>query len=45
MAKKKLIVISLGGSLIIPDEININLLKNFKKVLLKNTKKYKFIVV
>jgi uridylate kinase len=43
--KKSVIVISLGGSLIIPDEINLELLNEFRKVILKNTKKYKFIVV
>lgn len=43
--KKDVIVISLGGSLIIPDSIDVSLLKKFKKVLLKNTKKHKFIVV
>jgi len=42
---KKIIVISLGGSLIFPDKININLLKKFKKIILANTNKYKFIVV
>lgn len=36
---------SLGGSLIIPDEVDEVLLEKFRKVLLKNTKKYKFIVV
>jgi uridylate kinase len=43
--KKKVIVISLGGSLIIPDEINTNFLKEFKKTILNNTKKNKFIIV
>ncbi len=43
--KKKVVVLSLGGSLIIPDKVNINYLKKFKKVILKNTKKYKFIIV
>ncbi len=43
--KKEVIVISLGGSLIIPDKINIKFLKEFKKVIIKNTKKYKFIIV
>jgi len=38
-------VLSLGGSLIIPDNININYLKKFKKTILKNTKRYKFIIV
>ncbi len=42
---KKVIVISLGGSLIVPDDIDINLLKQFKKTILKNTKEYKFIIV
>lgn len=43
--KKKVIVLSLGGSLIIPDKINIEYLKNFKKIISKNIKNYKFIVV
>ncbi len=42
--KKKVIVLSLGGSQIIPDDVNVKYLKEFKKTLLKN-KKYKFIVV
>jgi len=33
---KKVIVISLGGSLIVPDEIDVSFLKDFKKVILKN---------
>jgi uridylate kinase len=43
--KKKVIVLSLGGSLIIPNDVDYKFLKEFKKTLLKNTKKYKFIVV
>ncbi|HNZ52402.1 MAG: Uridylate kinase [Candidatus Diapherotrites archaeon ADurb.Bin253] len=43
--EKKVIVLSLGGSLIIPDEINTKYLKSFKKTILKNTSNYKFIVV
>ena len=43
--KKKVIVLSLGGSLIIPNEINIKFLKEFKKIILKNSKKYKFIII
>ena len=43
--KKRVIVISLGGSLIIPDNIDVKYLNEFKKVILKNTRKYKFIVV
>lgn len=43
--KKEVIVISLGGSMIIPDKINFKALRNFKKVLKKNNKRYKFVVV
>lgn len=43
--KKRLIILSLGGSLIIPDKINIIYLNQFKKTILQNTKKYKFIIV
>jgi len=43
--KKKVIVLSLGGSLIIPDKVNYKYLKEFKKIILKNIKKYKFIIV
>jgi len=42
---KKVIVFSLGGSLIIPDKVDHLLLKKFKKIILKNTKNYKFIIV
>lgn len=42
---KKTIVISLGGSLIIPNEINLKLLRKFKKVIQNNSKKYKFVIV
>ncbi len=43
--KKRIIVLSLGGSLIIPDEVNATFLKKFKKFILHNTKHFKFIVV
>src|SRR6056297_2916240 len=43
--KKKVIVLSLGGSLIFPDNVGVNYLKKLKEVLLKNKKKYKFIIV
>jgi len=42
---KKVIVISLGGSLIVPDKVDYEFLKEFKKTLEKNKKKYKFVVV
>lgn len=42
---KKIIVISLGGSLIVQNKINLDILNDFKKVILKNQKKYRFIIV
>src|SRR3989344_2109597 len=41
---KKIIVISLGGSLIVPDSIDVNFLEKFKKLIKKNENKYKFVV-
>ena len=43
--KKRVIVLSLGGSLIIPDKINYQFLHQFKKIARKNYNKYKFAVV
>jgi uridylate kinase len=43
--RKEVVVISLGGSQIIPEKINYSYLKEFKKVILKNKEKYKFVVV
>jgi len=43
--KKEIIVLSLGGSLIIPNEIDLKFLKELKKIIKKHTKKYKFIFV
>jgi len=42
---KEVIVISLGGSLIIPNDINVKYLKDFKRIIIKNKDKYKFIIV
>lgn len=42
---KKVIVLSLGGSLIIPEEVNTKFLKKFKEVIEKNSNKYRFVVV
>ncbi|MEA3414383.1 MAG: UMP kinase [Nanoarchaeota archaeon] len=42
---KKVIVISLGGSQIIPDKVNYSYLKKFKEVIIKHKKKYKIVVV
>jgi len=43
--KKRVIVLSLGGSLIVPNEIDIVFLKKFREVIKKNEEKYKFIIV
>jgi uridylate kinase len=43
--KKEVIVLSLGGSLIVPDDINLTYLNNFKKVINKNKKNFKFVIV
>ena len=45
MVKKKVIVVSLGGSLIVPNKVDYEFLNKFKKILEKNKKKYKFVVV
>ena len=37
--QKKILVISLGGSLIVPEDIDVSFLKNFKKVIEKHKKK------
>ncbi len=42
---KRVMVISLGGSLIIPDDIDIKFLSEFRKIILKNSKKCKFVIV
>jgi len=43
--KKKVIVLSLGGSLIIPNEIDVKFLKKFKEIIKNNIKNYKFVIV
>ena len=43
--KKRMIVLSLGGSQIIPNDINLSYLNKLKKILKKHTKKHKFIIV
>lgn len=43
--EKRVVVLSLGGSLIIPEEVDISFLQKFKKIILRNTKKCKFIIV
>lgn len=44
-ARKKLVVLSLGGSLIAPKEVDSIFLNEFQAVLEKNRDKYKFIIV
>jgi uridylate kinase len=43
--RKKVIVLSLGGSLIIPKDISVKFLREFRKVVRKNLKNYKFVIV
>ena len=43
--KKRVVVLSLGGSLIIPKNIDMKFLREFRSVLKKHTRKYKFVVV
>jgi uridylate kinase len=43
--KKEVIVLSLGGSVIVPDSVDSNFLKNFRKLVIKNLKRYKFIII
>ncbi len=43
--KKEVKVLSLGGSLIVPNEINLPFLRKFRETILKNTKKFKFVIV
>lgn len=43
--KKEVIILSLGGSQIIPNDVNHRYLKQFKKTVLKHSSKYKFAIV
>ena len=43
--QKKVIVLSLGGSLIVPDNIDVKFLEGFKRIINKHKNKYKFVVV
>ena len=42
---KKVVVLSLGGSLIVPDKVDVSYLKKFREVIKKNSKRHKFIIV
>ncbi len=37
-------IISLGGSMVVPDQINVSYLKKLKQLILKHSKKHKFII-
>jgi uridylate kinase len=43
--KEKVIVISLGGSVIVPENPNFKLLDSFKKVIKRYSKNHKFVIV
>jgi len=45
MQNKETIIISLGGSLVVPEQIDLDFLKNFKKVLQKYFKQNKFLIL
>ena len=42
---KRVIVLSLGGSLIVPEQMDLKFLREFKQVIKKNIKCYKFVIV
>jgi len=42
----KTIILSLGGSLIVPDQVDVNFLKNFKKLVEKYVKRnFRFVII
>ncbi len=43
--QKEVVVISLGGSLIIPENIDLDFLKKFRQIINKNKKNKKFVIV
>ena len=43
--KKEVIVLSLGGSTIVPDEVDIKFLKKFRELIFRYKKKYKFVII
>lgn len=43
--QKRVVVLSLGGSLIVPSEIDLDFLRKFRDVIKKNSSKFKFVVV
>jgi uridylate kinase len=46
MTKEEIIIISLGGSLIVPDEVDVEFLRDFKKIILSEiSREKKFIII
>lgn len=45
MKKKSAVIISLGGSIIVPDEVNATFLKKFRAVIVGSLKKYSKVVI
>lgn len=43
--EKEVLVMSLGGSLIVPEIMDLRYLQEFRKVIKSHTKKYKFVIV
>jgi uridylate kinase len=43
--QKRVVVISLGGSLIVPEIMDLSFLRAFRQVIKKNTNKCKFVIV
>src|SRR3989338_6064359 len=43
--EKKVIVLSLGGSLIVPEVMDLSFIRAFRQIIKKHTKKYKFVIV
>ncbi|MBW2966238.1 UMP kinase [Candidatus Woesearchaeota archaeon] len=43
--KKEVIVLSLGGSVVVPDDIDVKFLKGFRRLIKNYLKKFKFILI
>jgi uridylate kinase len=43
--KKEIVVISLGGSVIVPDKIDVKFLKSFRKLIKSYLRKYRFVII
>jgi len=44
-SKRDTIIISLGGSLIVPDEIDVKFLKGFRNLILKRLRTHRFVII